>query len=272
MNSNYEYRFPNDVLPGERFVPITEFQVDGIKDYYLISNYGRIFNKFKNEYCNFYISSGYYRVNLQTRYGSIEKQVHRLVLQCHGDLQYPIIPIYDISNKLDVNHKDGNKLNNNINNLEWCTRSENILHAYRTGLHPKGVDSKLTQIHDETIIVKICELIQSGYTNKEIVKIINNPLITISICQGIRSRHSWKHISSKYIFKKRKGHIFTDDMVNNICNYFEKNPKDKNQSINDYCRDALRHNNYTITSNLLDTARKIYGRKYYVDISGNYNF
>ncbi len=34
-----------------------------------------------------------------------------------------------------VNHKDGNKLNNNINNLEWCNNSENTQHGYDNGLY-----------------------------------------------------------------------------------------------------------------------------------------
>lgn len=70
-------------------------------------------------------SNNYLRVSMNLSGKNKDYFVHRLVAEC-------FIPNPD--NKRIVNHKDGNKSNNNASNLEWATSSENNRHAFRTGL------------------------------------------------------------------------------------------------------------------------------------------
>lgn len=49
-----------------------------------------------------------------------------------------------------VNHKDGDKCNNDVSNLEWCTQRENNMHARRTGLHKSDGDKPVDQIDPTT--------------------------------------------------------------------------------------------------------------------------
>ena len=80
-------------------------------------------------------SWGYYTVRITAEKQHADYFIHRLVATA-------FIP--NPQNKTQVNHIDGNKLNNCVDNLEWVTPSENIQHAYDTGLmsyykrnHPK---------------------------------------------------------------------------------------------------------------------------------------
>jgi len=68
------------------------------------------------------------------------KTIHRLVAET-------FIP--NSSNYKCVNHLDGNKMNNDISNLEWCTYSENIQHAYRIGLNKKNKEVNQYNLNGE---------------------------------------------------------------------------------------------------------------------------
>jgi len=72
------------------------------------------------------LHNGYLKVRLKSGWAT----VHRL-------LAVKYIP--NPGNLETVNHKDGNKLNNNLDNLEWCSRRDNLLHAARSGLTAWGM-------------------------------------------------------------------------------------------------------------------------------------
>ena len=94
---------------------------------YMVSNYGRIANAKSSRILSLQISqTGYYICGILREDGAHRSyQVHRLVA-------WEFCPGRDLS--LQINHIDGNKLNNFYLNLEWCTQSHNVRHAYDTGL------------------------------------------------------------------------------------------------------------------------------------------
>ena len=119
--------------------------VIGYEDLYLISNYGNVYGKkhkrILKETDN---GHGYKKVILCKKQKVKNYYIHRLVainfLPTNKDKKF-------------INHKDGLKYNNSLNNLEWCTKSENMIHAVSLGLSKSGVNhykAKLTeaQIHE----------------------------------------------------------------------------------------------------------------------------
>lgn len=104
-----------------------------------------------------------YREVVLSYYPDFQKQVlvHRLVLSAFSPIEN--------SENYDVNHKNGNKLDNRLENLEWCTHSENIKHSYGNGLQTKVTNLYGTyKVLDESDIEYIKLLHSKNYTDKAI--------------------------------------------------------------------------------------------------------
>ena len=149
---------------------------------YLISENGEVFNTKSCKYLKpNKTKRGYYRIGLGR---TLRVFVHIMVAECY---------IPNPNNYPYVNHIDGNSLNNNFNNLEWCTQSMNVQHAYDIGLHEsvKGEDHFRAKLKESDIPV-IRDLYHNknytyaqiarmyGLTNGPIWQIINNKI--------------WKHV------------------------------------------------------------------------------
>lgn len=106
---------------------------------YEISNKGNVRNK-NNYTLKQHKMNNYMTIKLYDRNNKkmILKNIHRLVAEA-------FIP--NPNNKRTINHKDGNKLNNNVNNLEWCTHKENTKHAFETGLQKSWCGTKFGKEH-----------------------------------------------------------------------------------------------------------------------------
>lgn len=99
-----------------------------------------------------------------------------------------------ISNPLSkpqVNHIDGNKLNNIISNLEWVTPSENQIHAYKAGLqNQNGTRNHMAKI-SENDVVNIRKMYASGMRCSAIAKIYGTGKSNI---WSVATRKTWKHV------------------------------------------------------------------------------
>lgn len=109
--------------------------------------------------------------------------IHRLVA---------ITFILNLESKLEVNHIDGNKLNNHINNLEWCTNRENIEHAVKIGLSNFVGENNPRATISESEVIRIKEFINFGLKTCSIRRLTG---ISESKIQMIRDGKAWRHVS-----------------------------------------------------------------------------
>lgn len=147
-------------------------------DRYYIDTDGNIYDTKYNDrkICQWVDNVGYYQCNLYKDKKRYFKRVHRLVAETFID---------NPQNLPEVNHKDGNKLNNNIINLEWATNSDNTQHGYdnnlyrfKTRSYPVNVYDKITGKFITTYpsIRSMCA--DLGLNRKTVTMILNGVKIT----------------------------------------------------------------------------------------------
>lgn len=201
-----------------------------IKHQYTISTYGRVFNYVDNKFVApraLQSENKYLNVSIRLREGGMRTfDIHRLMLITFmpNDLSY--------YKGLVCNHKDGIKCHNWLWNLEWMTTRENTIHAINNGLIPMGAERN-NGIASEELIRKICQMIQDGYTNRQIMEAIDPSTVNCDLSRLIRNikdGHCHSNISKEYdfsnaysIYNERR---FTPEQIETICSLFEKNGRD----------------------------------------------
>lgn len=168
-----------------------------IKDYpdYKVSNKGQV-KSFKRKYSHFLkppVRSGYFRVTLRNETTRYDADVHVLVLEAFACLR---------PNGLEANHKDGNKQNNYISNLEWIMKSQNLEHAHKTGLmntNLKGEDHPKAKLKDGEIWL-IKRLLWFEIYQRKIAKMFK---VTQGCIGKINTGKTWSHIKFEPTDKDR---------------------------------------------------------------------
>lgn len=150
---------------------------------YLINLDSQIFSTKSNKWLAGRLDkNGYRRVVLD----KVNVSFHRMMMETYN-------PIEGMEN-LEVNHIDGNKLNNKLENLEWVTREENMKHLVDSGLSEKcsnkGTTNGMAKLTEEDVL-EIRKLHSEGLRNFELMKIYN---VGKSAMSNIVNRNSWKHI------------------------------------------------------------------------------
>ena len=150
---------------------------------YLISKCGKLFSLTSNKILKKIKNSDGYLQHGLTINGKLKMiAIHRLLCLTYLDNK---------ENKTHVNHKDGNKTNNCLSNLEWCTCKENIQHAYDTGLKSNKGDKHPRNKLTEAVVLELRKLSKTNkikYSELSIEYGVNPTTISKAI-RGITFAH-----------------------------------------------------------------------------------
>lgn len=190
---------------------------------YKISTYGQIMKKDGSGLIAQHLSeNGYYRVCLHYKGKVLNFSVHRLVALTFIPLPEKFIRKKLTAANLVVNHKDGKKTNNRVDNLEWVTVKGNMEHAKEHGLLGyMGENSHLAKMTNSTA-EKCCKMLAKGKSFNEIAEKLGISRKTVI---HIKYGECWTHISKKYTFPKNdqpKPNSINPEVIHAICKMLDE--------------------------------------------------
>lgn len=159
---------------------------------YLIREDGLIWSTISKKFMTPYISNaGYLNIKLKKDTKKVSKLVHRLLAETFID---------NPSSKATCNHKDGNRLNNALNNLEWNTYSENNQHAWdnfgnnrkkNLSEKMKGLLNKAAKLSDQDVLNIRKEYVVGNTSWRKLAVKYNVAKSTIA---RVLSKKTWAHL------------------------------------------------------------------------------
>ena len=168
---------------------------------YQVSNMGRVrsldrviaikdgsMRKHKGRVLKAHLNKGYERLRLCIDNEVTNKFVHRLVLETFK----PHVNMND----LQVNHIDGDKLNNHLTNLEWVTARDNILHAYDIGLMTSRVGERNPSAKLSN--ADVLEILQRLYTGELHRDIASDYGVSPAYISLINTGRRWGTVKEEY--------------------------------------------------------------------------
>ena len=171
-------------------VQISDF-IPEVKDRYFIDDSGALFTDYGKKKMKDSMKNGYVKNGLVLKNGKSRHFFrHRLVMMCFAPNEK--------ADELQVNHIDGDKTNNKLENLEWCTNRENQMHAIKMGLKVslKGEKNPASKLTEEQVMDIITDLLNhvpySVLTQKYNVK--------KSTISAIKNKRNWKYLTQDIIF------------------------------------------------------------------------
>lgn len=155
--------------------------VVGYEGFYSVSSLGRVRSERRDLIMKPGLAERYLHVVLSRNGKGHTKTVHTIVAAAF---------LGPRPKGAEVNHRDGNRMNNAADNLEYCTASENTQHAVRLGIKPRGEKHGRAKLTDANALAVI-EEIKAGLPVREIAARFGISRTTV---WKLRTGYSWKHL------------------------------------------------------------------------------